>query len=90
MADQQASQGYRSGDKNSKDGKKTLVPEENEHKSDSKEEIGNVFTLLLLCKFKLIHLYPIDLTDPEVEAAAAKIQSAFKMRGRRNININYA
>ena len=25
----------------------------------------------------------IDLTDPEVEAAAAKIQSAFKMRGKK-------
>ena len=26
----------------------------------------------------------IDLTDPEVEAAAAKIQSVFKMRGKKN------
>ena len=25
----------------------------------------------------------IDLTDPEVEAAAAKIQSVFKMRGKK-------
>jgi hypothetical protein len=29
-------------------------------------------------------LADIDLTDPEVEAAAAKIQSAFKMRGKKN------
>ena len=25
----------------------------------------------------------IDLTDPEVEAAASKIQAAFKMRGKK-------
>ena len=28
----------------------------------------------------------IDLTDPEVEAAAAKIQSVFKMRVKKNLN----
>jgi len=28
----------------------------------------------------------IDLNDPEVEAAAAKIQSAFKMRGKKNLS----
>ena len=26
----------------------------------------------------------IDLTDPEVEAAAAKIQAAFKIRGKKD------
>ena len=27
----------------------------------------------------------IDLTDPDVEAAASKIQAAFKMRGKKNL-----
>ena len=36
--------------------------------------------------FYLISLKDIDLNDPEVEAAAAKIQSAFKfrMKGKKN------
>ena len=40
MAEQQASQGSLSGDKNSKDGKGKLLTGGNEKESDRKEEIG--------------------------------------------------
>ena len=33
-----------------------------------------------------IFIADIDLADPEVEAAAAKIQAVFKMRGRKTLN----
>jgi hypothetical protein len=31
----------------------------------------------------------IDLTDPEIEAAAAKTQSVFKMSGKKNKQYNF-
>ena len=65
-------------DKKSKDDNKA-----DPKKADEEEEIGKKKIIII---FSLYFFLDIDLNDPEVEAAAAKIQSAFKfrMKGKKN------
>ena len=53
-------------------------------KAEEEEEIGKRKIIKII--FSLQFFLDIDLNDPEVEAAAAKIQSAFKfrMKGKKN------
>ena len=51
-------------------------------KEENNEEIGSFFSFHFIF-FGLLSFSDIDLNDPEVEAAAAKIQSVFKMRGKK-------
>ena len=66
---------------------------EQEKTSGEEEEIGNLYDCCLSFWLKTdtkkennFLFLDIDLNDPEVEAAAAKIQSAFKfrMKGKKN------
>ena len=57
--------------------------EETKKEESKTEEIGGNENENAANKYSLAD---IDLTDPEVEAAAAKIQSAFKMRGKKSLS----
>ena len=46
----------------------------------------NIFSHIKQKNVFKIFIADIDLADPEVEAAAAKIQAVFKMRGRKTLN----
>ena len=49
------------------------------------QDIGSLFNNVLMLMSKRKYFSDIDLADPEVEAAAAKIQAVFKMKGMKTV-----
>ena len=87
MSEKEKTSGLKNLEKNCQDDNKPYQKKDGGEGEEAGEEIGTyLFLVCRMCVKKIIIFEDIDLNDPEVEAAAAKIQSAFKfrMKGKKN------